>query len=58
MLSGTAFRVWTPAAEHVYVALDGARGYQLSPADKLVKDPATGHWTGFFADVGPDFRSS
>ncbi len=48
---GATFRVWAPGAEHVYVALDGAAGYQPRPQDELVKDPATGHWTGFFPDV-------
>ena len=27
-------------------------GYQPSPADELLKDPATGHWTGFLPGVG------
>jgi len=48
---GATFRVWAPGAEHVYVALHGAANYQPKPADELVKDPATGHWTGFFPGV-------
>jgi 1,4-alpha-glucan branching enzyme len=48
---GATFRVWAPAASTVHVALDGAAGYVPSPADQLVKDPATGHWTGFFPGV-------
>jgi 1,4-alpha-glucan branching enzyme len=49
---GATFRVWAPAAEGVYVALGGATGYQPGSSDELVKDPATGHWTGFFPGVG------
>jgi 1,4-alpha-glucan branching enzyme len=48
---GATFRVWAPAASAVHVALDDAAGYVPSPADELVKDPATGHWTGFFPGV-------
>ncbi len=48
---GATFRVWAPNAEHVYVALGGASNYQPKPADELVRDPATGHWTGFFSGV-------
>jgi 1,4-alpha-glucan branching enzyme len=48
---GATFRVWAPGAHHVYVALDGAAGYQPKPADELVKDAATGHWTGFVPQV-------
>ena len=48
---GATFRVWAPRATHVYVALGGADDYQPRPQDELVKDPATGHWTGFFAGV-------
>jgi hypothetical protein len=54
---GATFRVWAPAASAVHVALDDAAGYVPSPADELVKDPATGHWTGFFPVVaGQDIR--
>jgi 1,4-alpha-glucan branching enzyme len=49
--NGATFRVWAPAAEHVYVALGGAANYQQQPDDELVKDAATGHWTGFFPQV-------
>ena len=49
--NGATFRVWAPAADHVYVALGGAAGYQPTQQDELVKDPATGHWTGFFPGV-------
>jgi 1,4-alpha-glucan branching enzyme len=48
---GAAFRVWAPGAERVYVALGGAAGYQPRPQDELVRDPATGHWTGFLPAV-------
>jgi 1,4-alpha-glucan branching enzyme len=44
---GATFRVWAPGAQHVYLALDSAEGYQPRPGDELVKDPASGHWTGF-----------
>jgi 1,4-alpha-glucan branching enzyme len=49
--NGATFRVWAPAADHVYVALGGAAGYQPTQVDELVKDPVTGHWTGFFSGV-------
>ena len=48
---GASFRVWAPSAAHVYVAIGGATNYQPQPADELVKDPITGHWTGFFPGV-------
>jgi 1,4-alpha-glucan branching enzyme len=48
---GATFRVWAPAADHVYVVLDGTSEYEPQPTDELVKDPATGHWTGFIAGV-------
>jgi 1,4-alpha-glucan branching enzyme len=48
---GAAFRVWALSAERVYVALGGAAGYQPRPQDELVRDPATGHWTGFLPGV-------
>jgi 1,4-alpha-glucan branching enzyme len=48
---GATFRVWAPRATHVYVALGGADDYQPQPQDELVKDPATGHWTGYFPGV-------
>ena len=48
---GATFRAWAPGAEHVYVALGDADNYQPQPADELVKDPVSGHWTGFFPGV-------
>jgi 1,4-alpha-glucan branching enzyme len=48
---GATFRVWAPGAEHVYVALGGIDAYQPKPSDELVKDQATGQWTGFFPGV-------
>jgi 1,4-alpha-glucan branching enzyme len=48
---GATFRVWAPAAEHVYVVLGGARAYAPDPDDALLLDPATGHWIGFVAGV-------
>lgn len=50
---GATFRVWAPGAKHVYVALNDvdAATYQPNPADELLKDPATGHWTGFIPGV-------
>ncbi|GAA2715198.1 alpha amylase C-terminal domain-containing protein [Actinoplanes palleronii] len=48
---GAAFRFWAPAAQRVYVALDGVFTYLPDPDDELVKDPATGDWTGFFPGV-------
>lgn len=47
---GATFRVWAPGALHVYVTFDGG-GQAPSPSDELVKDPPTGHWTGFFPGV-------
>src|SRR4051812_19961951 len=49
---GATFRLWAPAAEHVYVVIDGAGAYHPRPDDELVKDPVSGHWTGFVAGVG------
>jgi 1,4-alpha-glucan branching enzyme len=48
---GATFRVWAPGADHVYCVLDGVKDYRPSPGDELVKDPLTGHWSGFFAGV-------
>jgi len=55
---GTTFRVWAPGAEHVYVAVGGVADYQPKPSGELIKDPATGHWTGFFPGVvdGTQYR--
>jgi len=47
---GATFRVWAPGAIRVYVAFDGG-GQAPPPSDELVKDAATGHWTGFFPGV-------
>jgi 1,4-alpha-glucan branching enzyme len=49
---GVTLRFWAPGAERVHVAFGGVSGYQPRPADELVQDPATGHWTGFFPGVG------
>ena len=49
--AGATFRVWAPGADHVYLALDAAAGYLPRPEDELVKDPASGHWMGFFPGV-------
>jgi 1,4-alpha-glucan branching enzyme len=49
---GATFRVWAPAADRVHLVLGGADGYVPRPQDELVKDPASGHWTGFVAGVG------
>jgi 1,4-alpha-glucan branching enzyme len=51
---GATFRVWAPGALHVYVTWGG--GQAPSPSDELVKDPATGHWTGFFPGVSDGAR--
>ena len=48
---GATFRVWAPGAEYVYLALGGGAGYLPRPDDELVKDPVSGHWTGFFPRV-------
>jgi 1,4-alpha-glucan branching enzyme len=50
--NGAAFRVWAPGADHVYVAFNAGPGYQPDPQTELVKDPATGQWTGFFPGIG------
>ena len=48
---GATFRVWAPNATRVYVVLGGVANYQPHPDDELVKEPSTGHWTGFFPGV-------
>jgi 1,4-alpha-glucan branching enzyme len=49
---GATFRVWAPGAVAVHVALDDAAANFVPSADtELRKDPASGHWTGFFPDV-------
>ena len=52
---GATFRVWAPGALHLYVSFNGG-GQAPSPSDELVKDPATGHWTGFFPGVSDGAR--
>lgn len=47
---GATFRVWAPGALQVYLALDGVDS-QPDPNRALVKDPASGHWTGFASGV-------
>jgi 1,4-alpha-glucan branching enzyme len=56
--NGATFRVWAPNAEHVNVVLNAGSSYQPKPADELVKNPSTGHWTGFFPVVvdGTQYR--
>ncbi|MEA2151449.1 MAG: 1,4-alpha-glucan branching enzyme [Solirubrobacteraceae bacterium] len=49
---GATFRIWAPAAEHVHVLLDGAGEQDATAENELVKDPASGHWTGFVAGAG------
>lgn len=52
---GATFRLWAPRAEHVYVVLDGEPA--PAPTDReLVKDPASGHWTGFIPGIGVGSR--
>jgi len=48
---GATFRVWAPGASAVHVCRGGAGAYVPAPADALVKNQATGHFTGFFAGV-------
>jgi len=56
--NGATFRVWAPNADHVHVVLNPGATYQPKPADELVKNPSTGHWTGFFPGVvdGTQYR--
>ncbi len=56
--NGATFRVWAPNAEHVHVVLNAGASYQPKPADELVKNSSTGHWTGFFPGVvdGTQYR--
>ena len=55
---GVTMRFWAPAAEHVYVAFDGAGAYRPDPKDELLRQPGTGDWTGFFpgVEVGTKYR--
>src|SRR5436305_9912328 len=52
---GTTFRLWAPHAEHVYVVVNGGPA-PAQPDNELVKDAATGHWTGFLPGVGVGSR--
>src|SRR5436190_3890791 len=56
--NGVTFRVWAPNAEHVHVVLNAGATYQPKPADELVENSSTGHWTGFFPGVvdGTQYR--
>jgi 1,4-alpha-glucan branching enzyme len=53
---GATFRVWAPNATHVYVALGVTDSYQPRPQDELVRNDATGHWTGFIQGVADGAR--
>jgi 1,4-alpha-glucan branching enzyme len=48
---GATFRVWAPGAREVYLVRNAHTSYTPDPADRLVKNPATGHFTGFAPDV-------
>ena len=48
---GSTFRFWAPRAISVYLVLNPGVGYHPNPEDELVRDPATGHWTGFVPGV-------
>jgi 1,4-alpha-glucan branching enzyme len=48
---GATFRVWAPRAAEVYLARGDTAAYRPAPQDALVRNPATGHWTGFFPGV-------
>jgi 1,4-alpha-glucan branching enzyme len=49
---GVALRFWAPAAERVFVSFHGALTFEPASEEELVRDPATGDWTGFFPDAG------
>jgi 1,4-alpha-glucan branching enzyme len=49
---GTTFRLWAPNADHVYLVLNPGDRYVANPDDELVKDSASGHWTGFAPGMG------
>jgi 1,4-alpha-glucan branching enzyme len=49
---GATFALWSPGAQHVYLARDASGGYVPRPEDELVLNPASGQWTGFFPGVG------
>jgi 1,4-alpha-glucan branching enzyme len=48
--NGATFRVWAPAAEHVYLVLDGQDPYVPDDGDELLRR-ADGTWTGCHAGV-------
>jgi 1,4-alpha-glucan branching enzyme len=51
---GATFRVWAPGAEQVRVVLGDIDDYQPKPSpapDELLRQPGSGHWAGFIADV-------
>src|SRR5258708_4274645 len=48
---GATFRVWAPGATAVYVALNADATYTPAAGDLLVKNAASGHWTGFISGV-------
>jgi 1,4-alpha-glucan branching enzyme len=48
---GATFRVWAPHAEAVHIALGESDTYQPDDGDLLIKNPHTGHWTGFVPGV-------
>lgn len=49
--SGATFRVWAPGAYHVYVVFAGKTDIVPVETDELVKNEASGHWTGFIPGV-------
>jgi len=55
---GATFRVWAPAATSVYVVRDGVDNSQPEEADRLVRQPDSGDWAGFFpnAQDGTKYR--
>ncbi|MBN2729245.1 MAG: alpha amylase C-terminal domain-containing protein [Bacteroidales bacterium] len=48
---GATFRVWAPSAKFIYVVLNGVSGYVPNADDELVKNPQSGHWTGFIPNI-------
>jgi 1,4-alpha-glucan branching enzyme len=48
---GATFRVWAPGATQVYVVFNGHTAIVPQASDELLKNDATGHWTGFIAGV-------
>lgn len=49
--NGATFRVWAPGANEIHVVLGGVDHFQPNPECELVKNHATGHWTGFVPGV-------